>query len=87
MLSFLSCPKARTQRSSGICAPQAGFGHFTVRAQSQAMTVAVFSPSPLTLSHQGRGDRRGNLDFWVEVADAFLGFVSHPLTVVAHVFG
>jgi hypothetical protein len=34
---FLEISKERT---SGISAPQAGFGHFTVRAHSQAITVA-----------------------------------------------
>lgn len=31
-------------RTNGICAPQAGLGHFTVRAQSQAITVSPFGP-------------------------------------------
>ena len=53
--------------------PQAGFGQVTVRAQIQAMTVA-FVPS---------GERR----LRVEVADAPLGLVAHPLAVGADVRG
>ena len=36
--------KCQQNLASGIFAPQAGLGHFTVRAQSHAMTVA--SPPP-----------------------------------------
>ena len=35
---------SKNERTMGICAPHAGLGHRTVRAQSQAMTVA--SPPP-----------------------------------------
>ena len=45
--------------------PQAGFGQVTVRAQIQAMTVAVAAV----------GERR----LRVEVADPLLGLVAHPL--------
>src|SRR5205823_2930273 len=38
--AFLSAlVESRNERTSGICAPQAGFGHFTVRAHNHAITV------------------------------------------------
>src|SRR5579884_3325697 len=41
---LLGLVESQKECTSGICAPQAGFGHFTVRAQSHAITVA--SPPP-----------------------------------------
>jgi len=41
--------------ASGIVAPQAGLGHFTVRAHSQAMTVA--SPPPYSFGSRTFGYR------------------------------
>src|SRR5579875_3441123 len=59
------------ERTSGICAPHAGFGQVTVLAQIHAITVA--SPPPRQLSAR------------VKVADALLGLLAHPRPVVAHV--
>jgi hypothetical protein len=42
-----SCPfrvESMNERTSGISIPHAGFGHRTVRAQSQAITVSPFGP-------------------------------------------
>ena len=43
-LTQASCPfflASHHERTRGISIPHAGFGHVTVRAQIQAMTVAV----------------------------------------------
>src|SRR6266536_4192641 len=42
--SFSFLVESQNLLTNGICAPQAGLGHVTVRAQSQAITVA--SPPP-----------------------------------------
>ena len=61
-------------RTSGIRAPQAGFGHSTVLAQSQAMTVASPPPSSFVTAH-----------LRIEMADALESPVAHPLSVIADI--
>ena len=41
--------ESQNELTKGICAPQAGLGHVTVRAQSQAITVA--SPPPYSFGN------------------------------------
>ncbi len=65
---------------------KAGLGLFTVRAQSQAITVSLLP----RYGSQVRAIFRhlfGYFDLGIEMTDAFLGFVAHPLAVVAHIFG
>jgi hypothetical protein len=56
--------------TSGIVAPQAGFGQVTVRAQSQAMTGAFVLP--------------GSVASGVQVPDPLPGLLAHPGAVAAH---
>ena len=70
---------------TSTCA-KAGLGLFTVRAQSQAITVSFLPNVFLQVWPLFRHLRR-DLDLGVEVADALFGLVAHPLTVIADIFG
>ena len=72
--------------ATGVFAEHAGLGHWTVLAQSQAMTVNrlpnIFLQVRPLVGHVLRDSH-----LRVQMADAFLGFVPHPLSVVANIFG
>ena len=78
--------ESQNDRTSGIRAPHAGFGHLTVRAQSHAMTVSSCPTRPFRSSRPAAHLFR-DLDLRIKMADAPLGLIAHPLSVVAHILG
>src|SRR5438552_4190063 len=72
--------------ASGTSKRHAGLGHLTVRAHSHAIHRQLLAHILLQI-RPVLGHLLRDLHLWIEMADAFLRLVAHPLAVVADVLG